>query len=175
MKKIGLLLLTLVSFYYGSAQKATKKWAFSVFGQINDTRYDKVTRQNAFGMGGGIKVEYRGRKNTYLFLEGSSFIFGGTKESIIINGEHYRPKDGVESLHAGMQYRLLGRIQMATSVGPSFSLGNTDWGFRQSILLSANKRETVQFRLSFDHVFQDTHLIDRDFGYFGYGLLIRLF
>jgi len=175
MKRIYLLLLTLVLFYYGSAQKAARKWALSVFGQINDARYDKITRQNAFGMGGGIKVEYRWRKNTHLFLEGSSFIFGGTKELWVINGEHYRPKDGVEALHAGLQYRLFGPVKMATSFGPSFSLGNTDWGFRQSILLAVNKKETVQFRFSFDHVFQDTHLIDRGFGYLGYSLLVKLF
>ena len=126
-------------------------------------------------MGGGIKVEYSWRKNTHLFLEGGSFIFGGTKEASFINGELYRPKDGVETLHTGIQYRLWGPVKMATSFGPSFSLGNTDLGFRQSILLSANKKGTVQFRISFDHIFQDDHLINRDFGYVGYTLLVRLF
>lgn len=168
---IACLLLT----HDGFSQSAPKKWSFSVFGQINDTRYDKIARQNAWGMGGGIKVEYRWRKNTDLFLEGSSFLFGGTKEQWIINGEYYHPKDGVESLHTGLQYRLLGSVKMATSFGTCFSLGNTDWGFRQSILLSGNKKETVQLRFSFDHVFQDNHLINSDFGYFGYALLVRLF
>jgi|GEM_PF-2302205 len=170
-----IILVCILITHHGSSQSAPKKWSFSVFGQINDTRYDKVTRQNAWGMGGGIKIEYNWRKNLGLFIEGSSFIFGGTKELHVINGEHYRPKDGVESLHTGLQYRLFGPVKMATSFGPSFSLGNTDWGFRQSLLLSGNKKETVHLRFSFDHVFQDNHLINRDFGYFGYALLVKLF
>jgi len=175
MKHVCLFFTLLFSVCQGNAQSASKKWSFSVFGQITDTKYDKNARQNAFGMGAGIKIYRQLGQKTGLFTEGTSSVFGGTKELRIINGQPLIPKDGLESIHAGIQYRIYKPIQMATSIGPSFSSGNTDWGFRQTVLLSLSKKENFQFRLSFDHVFQDDYLINSDFGSIGYSILVRLF
>lgn len=162
-------------FYQGFGQSTPKKWSFAVFGQISDTRYDKRSGQNATGIGAGIKVQYKLHEKTGVFIEGISSAFGGTKELIMINGHPMLPKDDLQSVHAGLQYRLFKPIQMATSFGPSFYQGNTDWGFRQSILYSFTKKENFQLRISFDHVFQNDYLIDSDYGSIGYSFLIRLF
>ncbi|MFZ6024341.1 MAG: hypothetical protein ACOYVG_07770 [Bacteroidota bacterium] len=175
MKKTYLLTFLLLCFYIGTTQTFSKKWSVAAFAQISDARYDKVARQNAVGIGAGIKINYRLNQQIGLLFEANSSYFGGTRELIIINGEHYRPKDGLSSIHAGLQYRLFFPLQMASSFGPSFSLGNTDWGFRQSLLLSFTKKEHLWLRFSFDHVFQDKKLINSDFGYLGYALVVRLF
>ncbi len=171
---ISFLVLLFVTLQCKS-QSSPRKWSISIFGQISDTRYDKTRSQNAVGMGAGIKIYRRLNNVTGLFAEGSSSAFGGTKEIRYVNGEPLVPKDGIQSLHIGVQYRIAKPLQMASGLGPSFSLGNTDWGFRQAVLLSLNRKDNIQFRLSFDHIFQDDYQINRDFGYIGYSLLIRVY
>ncbi len=116
MKMTISFLIFLLATLQCKPQSSPRKWSVSIFGQISDTRYDKTGRQNAWGMGAGIKIYRKLNNVTGLFAEGTSSGFGGSKEIRFVNGEPLRPKDGLQSLHIGIQYRIAKPLQMASGL-----------------------------------------------------------
>lgn len=172
MKYYFLLILTSIVFINSFAQK---KLSFSLCGVYNRTQYDITKSQNAFGIGIGGKINYRLSAFLSLDIEGSGSFFGGTKETIIINGQVLHSKNGIKSIYTGIQYPIIFPIRMSSQYGFHTIAGERNHGVRQAILVALSKKERFFLRASFDHVFQSNPLKKGDWGFWGYSFVARLF
>lgn len=143
--------------------------------QVVNMLYDRTRQQNGTGFGGSVQIAVPINQKIKAFMEGTAFALGGTKDILIINGEPLIPKDAINSIHAGITYRIANTCWINTSAGPSFFLNETKLGFRQAIQIFTSKKEKLGFYCSFDHVLRENSLYSSNFGYLSFGLMVRLF
>ena len=169
-------LLSFCLFFISSMPlQAQKKTVFSIVGSLHQTQYDISKSQNAFGLGIGGKFSYRLAPKLLLDAEVGKALFGGTKEMVVINGKPLNPKYGITHRYLGLQYPIIFPLSMASHWGHYSLDGESHHGFRQSALLAFSKKEKIHLRISFDHVFQNHELMEGDWGYWSFGLVVRLF
>lgn len=172
MKKVFYLFIfcmfSIVSF-------AQKKVGGYIDFHMNKTIYDRTLFNNPGGVGGNAALMINSKHAVKAIVEFAAEGFGGTELIYFASdGSSIGPKREVYSVMAGSVYEHK-NLYVGCSAGPVFLSQGTYGGIKPVVGYYFSKTKRLVGKISLTNVFQRDHAGNKDFGFLGFGIGVKLF